>query len=362
MKIAILTQTLRYNYGGILQNYALQKVLRDLGHDPTTIDRQNERSLLSRAAYYAWVPFRIYVQKKGRPITPPVSRRRFLRETAALRRFIKENIQVTDIIPNTKRLRNFDCSPYGCMIVGSDQVWLSKFGTSTFFGFVPENSGIKRYAYAASFGSAEWRFSKALTEECRRLAQKFNGISVRENSAVRLCREHLGVDAVHVLDPVFLLSPEDYNSLVESRPRRIDKFIMTYVLDSSGQKEETIRSVSEATGMRTVSYTTEPGKAVRPIEDWISGFRDAAFIITDSFHGTVLSILYNKPFITICNARRGADRFHSLLGLTGLEERLIEPYETGRAVELASREIDYDRVNTVLGQERAKSMDFLRKI
>ena len=362
MKIAILTQPLRYNYGGILQNYALQKTLAGLGHEAETIYMQNDKTIAGRALYYAWAYVRTYVLGKGKPITPPKSRKRFFKETANLRRFIKEHIKTTEYIPNCKKLNRLDISGIDCFIVGSDQVWLKKFGTATFFGFLPPQCKARLYAYAASFGSDKWRFPEKLTSQASMLAKRFSAISVREKSGIGLCKNYLGVNATVVLDPTMLLVRANYDKLAESIPVENKKFIMTDILDRNEEKDRITAMASEKTGMEAVSYLTEGKDPVMPLEKWLSGFRDAEFVITDSFHGTVLSIIYNKPFITLMNRRRGADRFHSLLSMLSLEDRIADSSEKEKIAALLSAPVDYSKANAIIEQEKAKSMDFLRNI
>lgn len=364
MKIAILTQPLRYNYGGILQNYALQQVLRQQGHEVETIDVHRDRSAAYRYGFYV---LKALLLGNIHTVSPPVSRKRFLRETIYLQRFIRENIALTPYVPNYGKL---DCLPdvYDAYVVGSDQVWLKKFGTSMFFGFLPAESKAKRFAYAASFGAAKWRYDEALTRQCRELAAKFEAVSVREDWGVELCEEYLGVKAWHVLDPVLLLDARHYGALAdagslqpsEEESLQPGRFIMTYILDNSKDKERIVREMSERLRLPVRSYAPPRHSVVPPLEHWLAGFRDAAYVVTDSFHGTVLSILFNRDFMTLVNARRGAGRFHSLLGMFHLEHRLFT--EQAFHLEAALAPVDYVPVNRILEMERANSMDFIRRI
>ena len=109
---------------------------------------------------------------------------------------------------------------------------------------------------------------------------------------------------------------------------------------------------------------SEPGRkdindcVFPPVEEWIKGFIDAEFVITDSFHGTVFSILFNKPFIAIANKRRGLARFESLLKLFGLSERLVLNYSIIQLEKMISQEIEWDNVNRILKDEQNKALNF----
>ena len=135
---------------------------------------------------------------------------------------------------------------------------------------------------------------------------------------------------------------------------------MTYILDNSKDKERIVREMSERLRLPVRSYAPPRHSVVPPLEHWLAGFRDAAYVVTDSFHGTVLSILFNRDFMTLVNARRGAGRFHSLLGMFHLEHRLFT--EQAFHLEAALAPVDYVPVNRILEMERANSMDFIRRI
>lgn len=361
MKIAILTQPLRYNYGGILQNYALQTVLRRAGHAPVTVDVHRDKSTLGRWLFHLKWFWRSRILGKTPPIAMPESRRRFLRRAVHLQRFIDSHIDRTEYIPDYRALKRLSGRDFDAWIAGSDQVWIRKFSTATFFGFLPASAPARRYAYAASLGDDRWPYSAPTTEACRRLAARFSAISVRERSAVALCREHLGIEATHVADPTLLLTSDDYNALIADRKAASAPYIMTYLLDPSPRKTEIVRQIAQRTGLPVVDLAAASDEVVPPVERWLAGFRDAAYVVTDSFHGTAFSIIYRRQFLAIANPRRGIDRFRSLLASLALEERLIDG-SGERPASLPAAEIDYTRVEELLAAERARSMAFIDRI
>ena len=151
-----------------------------------------------------------------------------------------------------------------------------------------------------------------------------------EKAGVELCHKYLNHEAIHLLDPTMLLTKEDYRKLVRKRIMQRHG-IMTYILDEDEKKSSIIRKVQTSTGMEVfksnVSYNhigaAKSRIAQPPVEHWIQAFDDADFIITDSFHACVFSILFNKPFIVIPNMERGASRFHSLLETFHQEHRIV---------------------------------------
>lgn len=327
-KIAILTQPLGPNYGGILQAFALQHILREMGHQPITIDRRAKQSPLRATASLAkggllWMAGK---QRRIRRWPTPKESETICRHTD---RFVSEHITTSVPIATTAQLRRYtEQEDFGAFIVGSDQVWRKAYSPSMpnfFLDFLSEESHAKRIAYAASFGISNWEFTEEETQLYSRLAKRFDLISVREDSAVALCREHLGVEATHVLDPTMLVDRSVYEELAMSRyahPSKGDLFC--YILDRTPEKSQLIRETASEQGLTPFEimpreYRNLPLGAdlstvvMPPVEQWLRSFMDATYVITDSFHGTVFSILFEKPCIVIQNASRGNDRFQSLL-------------------------------------------------
>ena len=354
MKIAILTQPLRTNYGGILQDYALQTILRRLGHEPVTIDYD------CRYTKVRWLLGRIKSILKGTKHHiqyPHYSRS----GQENLNRFIHENIVMTKPVDSpTKEI--FDSIHPEVFLVGSDQVWAPacnvpiEYLGNMFLDFAPDFKG-KRVAYAASFGSGEWTYTPEWTEKCSKLAKKFDAISVREDSGVRLCKDYLGVEATHVMDPTLLLTTDDYNGLL-GKPKRSSKRLFAYILDTSVDKISFLQGVADKFGLELViKGANDDLKWEDSIEEWLSDIRDAAMVITDSFHGSVFSILFHRPFLSIVNNKRGADRFTSLLNKLGLNDRLIKDINEINGI---INVINWDAVDQKLNVERESSINFLK--
>ena len=348
-KVAILTQPLGPNYGGILQAFALQHVLREMGHQPITIDRSGSPARLRALASLAkggllWMAGR---QRRIRRWPSPKESEIICRHT---NRFVSEHIATSVPISTTDQLRNYvEKEDFGAFIVGSDQVWRKAYSPcmpNYFLDFLPEDSHAKRIAYAASFGISNWEFTEAETQLYSRLAKRFDLISVREDSAVGLCREHLGVEATHVLDPTMLVDRSVYEELAMSRyahPSKGDLFC--YILDRTPEKSRLIRETADEQGLTPFEilpneYRSLPPRAdlsmvvMPPVEQWLRSFMDAKYVITDSFHGTVFSILFEKPCIVIQNASRGNDRFQSLLKMLS-----VPPDGSSQFIDFQSEEI-----------------------
>lgn len=377
MKIGILTQPLHNNYGGLLQNYALQQVLKGMVHEVETVDWEPVKVGILHGLLWRWKETLLSIVLKDRE-----SPRYQLTDkeqkiiSKNTHRFIKRYISVCSSI--AKKQEDFhsidETCQYQAYVVGSDQVWrpsYNPFQTSMFLDFT-SCEDVKRIAYAASFGTSAWEFSPQMTEVCAQLAKRFDLITVREESGVRLCREHLGVEATHVLDPTMLLNREDYEKVViaENEPNSAGT-LFHYILDPSEEKTALIEGVAKAKGLQPFTIMPKCQAENRTkwdvkhrIEDcvfpsvtsWLRGFMDAEMVVVDSFHGAVFSIIFNKPFWVIGNNKRGNARFESLLGMFGLEDRMIEP---GQKVDWIAP-IDWERVNEIRQKEKERCVELLK--
>lgn len=346
MRIGIITQPLLDNYGGVLQNYALQQVLRRLKHDPWTIDR----TLLGRRRDRIKHVARSILNFRWSDLSSfPVRKK-------AIRRFIRHHITTTYRV---WRYRPGIVKFYGikAVIAGSDQIWRPKYNEGSlhdmFFRFVDELP-IKKIVYAASFGTDEWEYTPELTKACKALIQKVDAVSVREKSGVDLCRRHFGVDAQWVLDPTLLLDVKDYELLCDRIPHSTASYVAAYILDSEDHILERIKEIGDSLGL-PVRFVFAEKRMSLSVEEWLAMFRDAKYVITDSFHGTVFSIIFNRPFLSIGNKDRGMSRFQSLLGQFGLECRLSQTISD----EVLLRPIPWDEINCRKQLLRDNSIQFL---
>lgn len=372
MKIGILTLPLHTNYGGILQAYALQTVLERLGHDAYVIEK--ERRPLHLPLWRMPVKYarRLLRNLSGHPY-PIFYEQKFNREQPIIRqytdRFIKRHIKPATFADYSSISEN----DFDAIVVGSDQVWRPQCFDEIRTAYLDFTDGwdIGRYAYAASFGTDEWEYSKRQTSACSRLLHKFDGISVREDSGVRLCQEHFGVKAEHVLDPTMLLRQADYISLFEETETPAGNGdLLTYILDDTPAKSRLVTDVAAELGLTPFKVNSKvenlnaplAERIQPPVEQWLRGFYDARFVITDSFHACVFSIIFNKPFIAVANKGRGLSRFISLLTMFGLEQRLIDMDSLSDFKQILSNAPSWNDVNRILAERSTASLDFLKRI
>lgn len=375
-RVAILTLPLQTNYGGILQAYALQTTLDRLGYQAEHL--QPLPSYRSSKPWWqlpaAWL-HRAY--------------RKFIKGDSALRVFENpyKTIQqhTSSFIAKYLNVRYLSesqwpgISGYEAFIVGSDQVWRPKYAHPIgrmFLDFLDDTedgqSRPRRVAYAASFGGDGSEFTQQQRRHCRSLLENFDAVSVREASGVELCRTLFGREAQQLIDPAMLLSREDYVALVhEAEPPVSKGDMMVYILDETPGSKALTSDLAKALALTPFStrgrvedrHAMLSERIQPPVEVWLRGFMDAKFVLTDSYHACVFAILFHKPFLCIGNAARGNDRFHSLLSLFGLEDRLVADGSTALSEKisaLAEKNIDWSRIETILSSQRKRANAFLR--
>ncbi|EOV0172571.1 polysaccharide pyruvyl transferase family protein [Vibrio vulnificus] len=363
MKIAILTQPLFNNYGGLLQAYALQKYLKDNGHDVLTVDfYRDEPSLRDRVreVVYNLICKCVLRRPVANVFAMSKSKQREIAKHTA--RFCAENIKTTQTIRSLSEFDYIKNYGFDAYVVGSDQVWRPIYspGLPAFFLDFVKGYDVRRIAYAASFGvdNCNEYTQQDLSNYSRSLSQ-FDAIGVRESSAVDICRESFSVDAIHVIDPTLLLDKSDYSALVEKDQINVSEGnMMVYVLDKNPIKQDMIKKVASIKGLSPFTVMQDPVTGVfPPVTAWLRGFMDAKFVVTDSFHGVAFSIIFNKPFIAIANKGRGLARFTSILELFQLKDRLVFEL-TDVTEELVNREIDFVEVNNIRSAEIKKTKSF----
>lgn len=397
MKVGILTQPLTNNYGGLLQAYAFQTTLERMGHDVVILNRP--MPFVPDVANDAFVPTVIRMMKNCVKFLMHKPLIKVYHELLPQQHIVANRLTEIFIVTYHHKSPDFStteslaayCRKQGidAYVVGSDQCWRPLYSPClpNYFLDFAKDWDVKRLSYAASFGVDHWEYSDDETRLCASLAQKFDAISVREESGIALCKEYLGVDAVHVLDPTMLLDADDYNSLVRDFDPKIfsiapehrvkttidikDKKLFCYVLNMNAQKQAFIQTVSRTKGLTIVECMPKDFRAQEvfekcpddctfpPVELWLQSFRDSEMVIADSFHGTVFSIIYNKPFWVLANPDRGMARFHSLLSMFGLEDRLVTPDKL--ATLDFDAPIDWSSVNAKREELKQKSLAFLKE-
>ena len=367
MRIAIVTLPLHTNYGGILQAYALQTILEQMGHEVEHL----QPKVIYPKLHPAWKMPLVYCKRFARKYFGGEKKlpifmhpQKWIRKNTD--KFIAKHI-------NCRYLEEHEwnenlAKDYDAFIFGSDQVWRPIYARpiERYFGAFLDKSSAKRIAYAASFGTEYNEYSVEQQNNCSMLLKQFTGISVREDSAVDMCKSMFGVDTTHVLDPTLLLPKDDYIKLFDNKNNTTKSKgnLSVYILDNDKRIDKFIKEFSEKNNLKpfkTNSRVEEHDAPISerqqpPLEQWLRSFYDAEFIITDSFHACVFSIIFQKPFICIGNKDRGMARFESLLSMFGLSDRLIDISELNNH---KISDIDWTKVNKILSNKRSEAHSFL---
>lgn len=372
MKIAILTHPLELNYGGILQNYAMHVVLKRLGHEPITIDRHNRKKFKSFGVALLSFVKRNVLATLGKDVptmwNPFCSDEDMKILSENMRHFVDDNITCTERIYSDDLERIDKKYLFDAYVVGSDQVWLDAYCPNSFLDFV-ERKNVKMIVYAASSGPNIFFKNEVKLSLCKKLVKNFVGVSVREQFLVDLCKNYMNCDAQLVLDPVLLLDCEDFLPLIHKDDVG-DDFVFSFLLDESNEKNDVASFVCRCLGLESVcckpeeKYVKGVTKNIEicknpPVDYWLSCVKNSRFVVTDSFHCVVFSIVFRKNFLVVANKKRGVKRIESLLTLLGLENRLVDADSV--CDDLVQMRVNYDLVYEKIERMRICSMDFLRR-
>ena len=354
------------NYGQILQCYALQRVLEQLGREPYVIRFVGYGESRLRKLVKQLLPF---LRRKPSPTDR-------LRGFEAFRR---EHFRMSPLYTSIAQIRS--CPPrYDAYIAGSDQIWKQSLRNpqqpAYFLDFGrPE---VRRIAYAASFGMET--YPDGDKAQLKGLLQRFDAISCREYSGVEICRD-LGLAAQKVLDPTLLLTKEEYLNLNPNLNEKENSSLFTlhsslfiYSLNINSASEIRWSELREAVEGKVVvtpaaGYNESAELFGSEVEylyatpaQWIAQIASASLVVTTSFHGIAFSILMHTPFVYVPlkGEFQGANnRILDLLRDLRLEERILSERTTYGSI--IARPIDWASVDTLLARMRQDSLEFLKK-
>lgn len=369
MKVAILTLPLHTNYGGILQAYALQTAIEKMGHEVVHLQPKVKYPHLHPGWIMPLVWMKRVVRKfLGGETKLPV----FMNPNKWIRKntdeFIKDYIKVW-YLDDEDWNRHLE-SKFDVLILGSDQIWRPKyaFPLGRYYADFIRDAGFPIIAYAASFGTDKNEYVEEKRRSCLDLVQRFKAVSVREKGGIRLCKDLFNVAAIEVVDPTLLLGRDIYSNLINlKKTKPLNGDLMVYILDRNEETDELVNIVSDKTGYKPFYANSKveqveaniTDKLQPRVEQWLKGFEQAQFVVTDSFHACVFSIIYHKPFIVYGNISRGLSRFESLLNKCELYDRMITSLNDFkiRQDDLMAP-MDYDRIDKILEGWRSRSFSF----
>lgn len=369
MKIGIMTINSAYNYGCVLQAWSLQRYLEKEGHEVSIInyripeidnvyrlfrERQRFGNRALNALYNGLRRVKFNLTQKPR-----------IRKAEKFEHFINETMHTTQVYSSFQELEEQDAgAPFDVLITGSDQVWNGSItkGLKPAYFLEFDHSGKKKISYAASIGKTE--LTNAEREFFAKCLEKYDDIAVREQSAKSLLAPLVRQEIKVVVDPTLLLEKEDFDAL--RKPTRFkEPYLLVHIIGKDRNVKSIARMMSEKLGLRIVQnrmkkqYADEMGSfGDAGPEEFIGLIEGAAFVVTNSFHATLFSIIYERNFITVPH-RTYPERMTYLLEQTGLSDHLIA--DASLLPEDFSMPMpDYGRVKARLAKEQEASRSFLK--
>ncbi|MDO4171034.1 MAG: polysaccharide pyruvyl transferase family protein [Lachnospiraceae bacterium] len=360
MRIAIISKYYKnYNYGGLLQAYALTRILHDMGHDVQQISfLPNEKKKYGIRGY-----IKIFLRSLGREIVIRLKAKKLIGLNHQMHKFMKEIPHTRKVTEKTISLLNRD---YDCFIAGSDQIWNPGFSYDAYFLGFAEKEKIK-ISYAASMG-----ITMLKPEQKKYFKEKLNyldAISVREYEA-KILLEKEGIDKQidWVLDPTMLLSSDKWVEMDCYEQMDLpDKYILVYSMAFDLKKEELIANISKKMKLPIVripftvaDYSTDDKlcTAAGP-KEFVTLIRHAEIVLTDSFHATSFSIINHKIFFCMQRDEKQSmnSRLDSLFRLFEIPPRWVSCMED---VEKVGISIPYKKVDKIMNEYRSISIRFLQ--
>lgn len=371
MKIAVLTRRFGYNFGSSLQAYAIKKMLESFA-DSVHILNYDEFS-----AHPSWYVKPWLKKNFGKNIS------KFFPNANCSKKFISNYMQEKKfnafdqkyICSNRRILRTSfalrkETKKYDCIVCGSDQIWNPKTFDKNYFLAFTKNSKIRKVSYATSFGVPS---SLRLNGKIRKYLNDFFAISVREDDGCKIVKNNLGKDVPSVLDPTLMIPMAEWRQL-EKEIEVPNSYILCYFLENLQPEQENvihefIQSLKNKTSLPIVNITTpryhnlndEMQLNLVGPQEFLYAIRNASYVITNSYHASIFSILNEKEFFVFPKhldsfSSNENSRFYSLLKKIGLLERLVKNLK----VDLLNCKIDYKSVYEKLNVEKEMSCKYLR--
>lgn len=361
MKIDIITRHAVANYGSLLQSYATQKTFEKLGFDVefinyTRYDERAEGLAKTHVKGKKWdkniITRKLYIV---------IQKWNYAHMYKAFEKYRKNFINETEIQYGDMEelLKNRPKADIFC--TGSDQIW-GKIGQTEYDPayFLEFTNKEKCISYAASFGKE--KISKELKQKLPKLLEKYSQILVREDSAVDIVKDAGFANVQQVLDPTLLLEKEEWEKLTNTMPKE-KNYVLVYQLHNNKEFNKYAKEFAKKHNKRLIRVSTSLYHIVRggkfiylPDQfQMLSYFLNADYILTDSFHATVFSIIFNKKFKDIL-PNETSTRIISILKLVGLEDRILKDYNDFDSID---KEINYGGINNILSKERKKSIKAL---
>lgn len=332
MKIAILTWLYNGNYGTLLQAYALQSFLKREGYDVSNINYKPSAIEKAKNLIKCHNSFSLFKEKFDGYLSKKQGQPELLcQRNKAFEQFLSKNFNLTKQYSKPNELTELS-GKYDAYICGSDQIWSPMLLNPVYyFNFLSENE--RRYAYACSFGVSEIPSKKM--KIIREYLEKFVEISVREKTGVKIVKTLIGKNVPMNVDPTLLLEYEEWNELAVG-PRINGRYVFAYFLSSKKSYEEIANRVAQKYNCELVLVPTQKehykfnGTIIQnagPCE-WLGLVKNSCAVVTDSFHGSIFSLIFKKDFYVTkrfddASVKFQNSRIYTLLETYGCEDCMV---------------------------------------
>ena len=359
MKIGIITYHFAINYGAVLQCYALQSYLKEKGCDVEVLNYINDKQEKNNKIFKYGGLKAIISNICLLPFIPQISRKR-----KKFKLFNSKYLNLSKRITNIEELREYiDKNEFDYIISGSDQVFNPKINDFDRAFLFPFETNAKKISYAASTGAA----SREDIKKIESYIEEFCKISIREESDKNKFNENIKQRIETVSDPVILRNKEKWHEIIDKKDKSNEKYLVCYFLHKNIFSEEykIAKKIAKEKGLKMIVINVRYSKQsirkntlfnVGP-EDFLRLIANADYVCTDSFHGTIFSIIFNKNFSCFDTKNNINDsRRKNLLGNVGLLNRMLYIENN----EFNTNQINYDTVNKKVEEIREQSKNFLR--
>ena len=370
MKVSVITRHAVANYGSLLQSYSTQKVIESLGHKCEIIN---------------YIP----IEEKGKNIARTLCKNSSFWNKNHLTRLLYLVIQTpnyyysynkfskfrNDILNQTREYNTNedvekDTPIADIYCTGSDQVWgnmaiSDKARLPYYLNFIQDKSK-KCISFSASIGISE--INDEIKNNLKSNLKKYTKILVREESAVKILHDLEFYNVDLVLDPTLLVAKEDWNRFVsEEKVVKDSEYILVYQLHDNKEFNNYVVELSKKVRLPLYRICPNIQSLIRPGKNiflpspgkFLRCFKDAKYIVTDSFHGTVFSILFNKEFIDILPSNKTGTRIENILKISGITNRIVDDFKDYTTIE---KKIEWKNVNNNISDERIKSIKKLKEV
>ena len=363
--VGIITFHNAHNCGAILQTYALQETLKNMQYNVNIIN-YNDKKITRN--------YKLIKYSRKNPIKTikllyesikfyKINKQRY----DAFNDFIAKNLKLTKLYKSVNSLKK-DYPKFDYYITGSDQVWnVNLIGKKAIDAYTLNfgTNDIKKISYAASIGKAS--IDEKYKKQYKNNISKLDYISVREETAKKVLEKMIDKPIEVVLDPTLLLTRNEWDSKLAEYKKYNEKYILTYLVEENEECKKIVKYIAEKTGMKVIHFKREKiykeeldnGYTSNPLE-FVNMIRQAEYVVTNSFHATVFSIIYNKKFFTIPHSK-ASSRMTDLLKKLNIEDRIFYNLDEFKKIDYETLEIDYENVVKIINNQRINSIEFLKK-